>query len=82
LPTSEETTWTRWDTVTYPGGLPFNSRVPDGVEYDAIDTYVLAPMAEQIENIMMESFGTAYTNCEGMTHNRTTHTHRTRMHAC
>ncbi len=34
--------WARWDTVTYPGGLPFNSRIPDG-EYDAIDEYVLAP---------------------------------------
>jgi hypothetical protein len=67
LPTSEETTATRWDRVTFPGeeDLPFNSRIPDDVEYTAIDEAVLLPFAERINDIMQESFGATYAGCEG-----------------
>lgn len=43
--------------------FPFNSRVPDSVEYDAIYASVLAPMAERLDSIFRESFNASKTDC-------------------
>jgi hypothetical protein len=67
LPTSAATTAERWDTVTYKGGadIPFNSRIPDTIEYDAIDAQIMVPLAADLASIFQESYSATYEDCTG-----------------
>lgn len=44
------------------GEIPFSSRSPDDVEYTLIDEFVVS-VCEEIDQLMLESFGAHYFNC-------------------